>query len=118
MYTSCSWSCLRKKKKCMNDIKQRESLYDISWQVDEPEYRKDPAYSYSTIARFHREGFEGLPKLFDKVESPSLLFGSLVDTLLTGSTEEFDKTFKKGNNHLSFIHKSRDKIVICDTRKR
>lgn len=93
MYTSCSWSCLRKKKKCMNDIKQRESLYDISWQVDEPEYRKDPAYSYSTIARFHREGFEGLPKLFDKVESPSLLFGSLVDTLLTGSTEEFDNTF-------------------------
>ena len=77
----------------MNEIKKRESLFDISWQVDELTYRADNALSYSTIARFHREGFEGLSKLFDKIESPSLLFGSLVDTLLTGSEEEFNNTY-------------------------
>ena len=50
----------------MSEIKKRESLFDISWQVDELTYRTDNALSYSTIARVHREGFEGLPKLFDK----------------------------------------------------
>lgn len=70
-----------------------KTLYDISWKVDEPTYRADPALSYSTIARFHREGFNGLSKLFDKIESPSLLFGSIVDTLLTGTQEEFDNSY-------------------------
>lgn len=72
---------------------ERRSLYDISWQVNEEEYRADPAYSYSTIARFNREGFENLDKLFDKLETPSLLFGSMVDTLLTDGQEEFDTKF-------------------------
>lgn len=71
----------------------RKSLKDISWQVDEPEYRADNAYSYSTIAKFDREGFEKLDSLFDRVESPSLLFGSCVDTLLTDGQEAFDSRF-------------------------
>ena len=71
----------------------KKSLYDISWQVDEPQYREDPAYSYSTIAKFAREGFEKLDSLFDRVESPSLLFGSMVDTLLTDGQEAFDERF-------------------------
>jgi hypothetical protein len=71
----------------------RKSLKDISWQVSEEEYRADPAYSYSTIAKFDREGFEKLDTLFDKVESPSLLFGSCVDTLLTDGQEAFDSRF-------------------------
>lgn len=74
----------------MNEIK---NFYDLSWQVDEPTYRADSALSYSTIARFHREGFNGLNKLFDKIESPSLLFGSLVDCLLTDSQEAFEELF-------------------------
>lgn len=73
---------------------ERKTLYDISWQVSEEEYRADPAYSYSTIARFNREGFDNLSKLFDKLETPSLLFGSMVDTLLTDGQEEFDKRFE------------------------
>ena len=72
---------------------KRDSLYDISWQVDEATYRADKSLSYSTIARFHREGFDGLGKLFDKIESPSLLFGSLVDILITGTQQEFDDNF-------------------------
>lgn len=72
---------------------ERKSLKDISWQVTEPEYRQDSALSYSTLARYEREGFNNLDKLFERVESPSLVFGSAVDTLITGSEEEFDEHF-------------------------
>lgn len=71
----------------------RKNLYDISWQVEESVYREDPALSYSTLARFAREGFNKLDSLFDKVETPSLTFGSAVDALITGGQEEFDKNF-------------------------
>lgn len=72
---------------------ERKSLKDISWNVTEQEYRQDPALSYSTLARYEREGFNNLDKLFDKIESPSLTFGSAVDTLITGSDEEFNQQF-------------------------
>ena len=71
----------------------RKNLYDISWQVDEPTYRADEALSYSTLAKFAREGFNKLDSLFDKVETPSLTFGSAVDALITGGQEEFDNNF-------------------------
>lgn len=71
----------------------KKSLKDISWLVSEKKYRDDPAYSYSTIAKFDREGFDKLSNLFDKTESPSLLFGSCVDTLLTDGQEAFDERF-------------------------
>lgn len=71
----------------------RKSLKDISWLVTEETYRADSAYSYSTLAKFDREGFEKLETLFDKVDSPSLLFGSIVDTLLTDGYEAFEKLF-------------------------
>lgn len=74
-------------------MEERKNLYDISWQVTEPEYREDPALSYSTLAKFAREGFNKLDSLFDKVESPSLTFGSAVDALITGGQEEFDNNF-------------------------
>lgn len=72
---------------------ERKSLREISWQVSEPEYRQDTALSYSTLARFDREGFNNLDKLFERVESPSLTFGSIVDTLITGTEEEFNNNF-------------------------
>ena len=70
-----------------------KSLKDISWDVTEDQYRADLALSYSTLSRFNREGFDNLAHLFDKTESPSLLFGSVVDTLLTGTKEEFEERF-------------------------
>ena len=70
-----------------------KSLYDISWKVDESTYRADPALSYSTLARYEREGFNNLDKLFDRIETPSLVFGSCVDTLITGNEEEFNQLF-------------------------
>ena len=70
-----------------------KSLRDISWQVSEKEYRADPALSYSTLARYEREGFNNLDKLFDRIETPSLTFGSAVDSIITGGQEEFDERF-------------------------
>jgi hypothetical protein len=70
-----------------------KTLRDISWQVTEPEYRADPALSYSTLAKFAREGFNNLDSLFDRVETPSLTFGSAVDCLITSGQEEFDRHF-------------------------
>lgn len=70
-----------------------KSLEEISWIVTEEEYRKDPAYSYSTLAKFEREGFNGLSTLFDRVESPSLLFGQMVDSIITGGMTEFNERF-------------------------
>ena len=58
---------------------ERKSLKDISWNVTEAEYRADSALSQSTLTRYEREGFNNLSKLFDKIESPSLTFGSAVD---------------------------------------
>ena len=86
----------------------KKSLYAISWKVDESTYREDKAYSYSTLARFQREGFNGLPSLFDKIETPSLTFGSAVDTLITGSEQEFDDRFVVADYD---IQDSRAKVV-------
>lgn len=70
-----------------------KQLSDISWQVSEKQYRADPALSYSTIAKYDREGFNNLDKLFEHISTPSLTLGSCVDTLITGSQEEFDNLF-------------------------
>ena len=72
---------------------KRKSLKEISWLVTEEEYRADSSLSYSTLARYEREGFNNLDKLFDRVETPSLTFGSAVDSIITGGQEEFDERF-------------------------
>lgn len=68
-------------------------LKDISWNVEEPVYRADNALSYSTIAKFARGGFNKLDSLFERVDTPSLTFGSAVDALSTGGQEEFNNNF-------------------------
>ena len=70
-----------------------KKLSDIAWNVTEEQYRADPALSYSTLSRFDREGFANIDKLFDKQETPSLLLGSIVDTILTDGEEEFNNRF-------------------------
>ena len=73
---------------------KRKSLYDISWHVDESTYRADPALSYSTLAKYEREGrFNSLPKLFERISTPSLTFGSLVDCMVTGTAQDFAEQF-------------------------
>lgn len=70
-----------------------KELKDISWQVPESTYRADPALSYSTLAKFEREGFNKLDHLFDHISTQSLLEGSMVDCLITGTQEEFDNLY-------------------------
>ncbi len=74
-----------------------KSFKDISWNVTEKEYRDDPSLSYSILSKYERTGFHGLSSLFDKDESPSLTFGSVVDTLMTGTEEEFNSRFYVSN---------------------
>lgn len=72
---------------------ERKSLKDISWQITEAEYRQDPALSYSNLSSFERLGFKGLDKLFERIESPSLLFGSVVDCLITDGEKAFTEQY-------------------------
>ena len=70
-----------------------KELKDIALSITEPEYRQRPELSYSTLSTYERLGFDGLDHLFDKIESPSLLFGSIVDTILTDSMDAFYEHF-------------------------
>ena len=70
-----------------------KSLKDISLPVTEQQYRQDGAMHYSHIAGFDRGGFHSIKTLFDKKETPSLIFGSLVDCLMTGNPEELEQNY-------------------------
>lgn len=70
-----------------------KSLKEISLPITEAEYRADGAMHYSTLASFKRGGFHCLDTLFDRKETPSLLFGSIVDTLMTDGQEAFDSQY-------------------------
>lgn len=72
---------------------KNKDLKELSWQVEEPEYRADNSYSYSTLAKYERSGFNAIATLKDKEESPSLTFGSMVDCYLTEGKEEFNRKF-------------------------
>lgn len=71
----------------------QKELSDIALNITEAEYRADPALSYSTLARYEREGFDKLDSLFDQISTPSLTQGSMVDSLITGGEEEFNARF-------------------------
>lgn len=75
-------------------MSERHPFSDISWKVTEPEYRADPALSYSTLSRFESNGkFRAIPTLEEKISTPSLTFGSVVDALVTGGYGEFEELF-------------------------
>lgn len=73
-------------------MKFQERILDIT----EQEYRDLPYISYSKLSRFMSLGFEGLSKLDDKIESPSLTFGSMVDCMIT-EPMEFKNRFYVGD---------------------
>lgn len=66
---------------------KHKSIKDILWNVDEKTYREDPSYHYSLLSDFRSVGIHKTSELFDKTEqkkpSKSLIFGSLVDAMLT-----------------------------------
>ena len=53
--------------------------------LPEQEYHDYPAWSYSKISKYAKEGFSALKTIHDKTDpTPSMKFGSLFDTLITG----------------------------------
>ena len=89
-----------------------KSLRDISWQVDEPTYRADPALSYSLLAKYDREGFGAIPTLFDHIDTDSLRFGSMVDTLVTDGQEAYDSKYVTLPDDCSCGQKERDVVDV------
>lgn len=70
-----------------------KSFKDISLNITEDEYRQDGAMHYSTLATYERGGFNSLNTISEKKESPSLTFGSCVDSIITGGMDEFNNKF-------------------------
>ena len=73
-----------------------KKLSELAWDIPTDKYHEHYALSYSTIAKFEREGFSKLGSLFDRESSPSLTFGSLVDELITGDEVSFNTQFVVG----------------------
>lgn len=70
-----------------------KSFETISDNITEAQYREDGRMHYSTLATYHRGGFNSIETLFDRKESSSLTFGSAVDALITGGENEFNSLF-------------------------
>ena len=66
----------------------------ISLPITEEEYRAMPELSYSTLSTYEKLGFGGLDHLFDKIDTPSLTLGSIVDSIITGGWDEFNSRFQ------------------------
>ena len=61
-----------------------KSLKTYALNLTEEQYHEYPAWSYSLIARYAREGFSVLPILHDRVTpNAAMEFGSLFDTMIT-----------------------------------
>lgn len=116
-----------------------KSLKSYSLNIPEEDYHNLPAWSYSIIAKYAKNGFSAIATLHDKVTpTPEMEFGSLFDSILTKgkqtledyvvlnlevpeaekkalnyiaacSTEEFD------NLTMEYIH---DKCVECEYQKK
>lgn len=71
----------------------QKELNQIALNITEPQYRAMPELSYSNLSSYEKVGYNGLDHLFDKIESPSLLLGSLVDCMLTGGEDEFNSQY-------------------------
>lgn len=65
---------------------KRKSIADILWNVDEKTYREDSSYHYSMLSDFRMKGFHCAGEILERTDqkkSPSLVFGSLLDAMLT-----------------------------------
>lgn len=61
-----------------------KSLKDYSLNLSDSDYHSFPAWSYSVIAKYAKDGFGALATLHEKSEStPSMDFGSLFDSIMT-----------------------------------
>lgn len=73
-------------------------LRKVAKNWTEREYRARPELSYSQIAKYAREGFDGYIHLNDEIETESLKFGSALDTLITDGINAFEQKYCVINN--------------------
>ena len=78
-----------------------KTLDSISWNVPEPEYRQDKALSYSNLSHYESGGrFDSMSSYGERIESPSLTFGSAVDAIITEGEDAFNERFMVVDNDL------------------
>lgn len=70
-----------------------KELKELALDITEKEYRELPYMHYSALSRYAKEGFSALESIEEKIESPSLKFGSMVDTLITEGFDVFNNKF-------------------------
>ena len=69
-----------------------KSLKDYSLNIAEKDYHDYPAWSYSMIAKYAKDGFGALATIHDKTApTPSMEFGSLFDSILTKGKATLDE---------------------------
>ena len=69
-----------------------KSLKDYTMNLPEDKYHRFPAWSYSMIADYAKEGFSAISTIHDaKKPTPSMEFGSLFDSILTRGKETLDE---------------------------
>jgi hypothetical protein len=69
-----------------------KSLKDYSLKLTEEQYHAYPAWSYSTISRYAKEGFSSIATIHESVTpTPSMEFGSLFDCLITDADHVSDR---------------------------
>lgn len=69
-----------------------KELKELSLDITEQEYREISCLHYSALSKFAKDGFNAIEHLEEHVDSPSFVFGSLVDTLIT-EPEEFNNRY-------------------------
>ena len=73
------------------DTMKPKSLREFSLNIPEQEYHDLPAWSYSIIAKYARDGFGAMATLHDKITpTPSMEFGSLFDSMITRGKKTMD----------------------------
>jgi len=69
----------------------KHSLKDYSLNIPDEQYHNDPAWSYSIISRYAKDGFNAIATLHDRITAtPSMEFGSLFDSILTKGKKTLD----------------------------
>lgn len=68
-----------------------KSLKEYSLNLPEQDYHDYPAWSYSMIAKYARNGFSAIATIHDKMKpTPEMEFGSLFDSILTKGKKTLD----------------------------
>lgn len=93
-----------------------KSLKEYSLNLPENEYHQYPAWSYSVIARYAKDGFSAIPTLHDPITpTDSMEFGSLFDSILTRGKKTLDEYVVNETDVPNAEKKALDYILTCTT---